>query len=73
MKQGVMAFREVYQMFMDIWSLYRKYANSSLADKECRDAVDAAEQLRKKYNSIFADEILTAVMCELSRIAKNKS
>ncbi len=73
MKNGVMAFRDTYQMFLDMWKLYRKYANSSLAGKECRDAIDAAEQLRKKYNSIFANEILTAVMCELSRIAKNKS
>ncbi len=72
MKNRVMVFRDVYQMFLDIWSLYRKYANGSLADKECKGAVEAAEQLRKKYNSTFADEVLTAVMCELSRIVKNK-
>lgn len=72
MKNGVMAFRDVYRMFLDIWNLYRKYADSRLTDKECREAVEVAEQLRKKYNSTFADEILTAVMCELSRIAKKK-
>lgn len=73
MKNRIMAFRDVYLMFLDIWNLYRKYASSSLRDRECKEAVEEAERLREKYNSIFADEILTAVMCELSRIAKNKS
>lgn len=72
MQKRVMAFREVYQMFSDVWSLYRKYAGGSLAENECREAVEAAEQLRKKYHSILVNEVLTAVMCELLRIAKNK-
>ena len=72
MKNRIMAFRDVYRMFLDIWNLYRKYADSSLTDKECREAVEEAERLRKKYNSTFANEVLTAVMCELSRTAKLK-
>lgn len=72
MRKRVMAFREVYQIFSDVWRLYRKYAGGSLTESECREAVEAAEQLRKKYHSILADEVLTAAMCELSRIAKNK-
>lgn len=72
MRKRIMEFREVYQMFSDIWSLYRKYAGGSLTESECREAVEAAELLRKKYNSILVNEILTAVMCELSRIAKSK-
>lgn len=73
MKKNIMAFREVYQMFLDIWSLYRKYACSNLRDNECSEAAKEAEQLSEKYNSEFGNEILTAVMCELSRIAKKRS
>lgn len=67
-----MAFRDVYQMFLDIWRLYQKYANSNLTDSECEKAIENAELLRGKYNAVFTNEILTAVMSELSRIAKLK-
>lgn len=73
MKNRIMAFRDTYQLFLDSWGLYRKYADGSLTDKECREAVEEADRLRKKYNSTFANEILAAVMCELSRIAKIRS
>lgn len=72
MKKNIMAFREVYQMFLDIWSLYRKYACSNLRDNECREAVEEAERLSKKHNSELGNDVLTAVMYELSRIAKTK-
>lgn len=73
MMKKVMAFRDAYQMFMDTWKLYRKYADSRLDEEDCRMAVEDAERLRATHKSIFASEVLTAVMCELSRITKNKS
>ena len=35
MKIKIMAFREVYKLFVDVWELYRKYGARRLDDAEC--------------------------------------
>lgn len=70
MKDKFMAFRDAYHMLREVWFLYRKYAACDLADLEMEDLLGEAEQLRIKYHAPFADEILIAVVNELSRIAK---
>ena len=35
MEIKIMAFREVYKLFVDAWELYRKYSARRLDDAEC--------------------------------------
>ena len=35
MKVKVMAFREVYKLFVDAWMLYRKYSARKVTEAEC--------------------------------------
>ena len=35
MEIKIMAFREVYKLFVDAWGLYRKYSARRLDDAEC--------------------------------------
>lgn len=72
MKNKFMTFREVYYLFREAWFLYRKYAVCSLTDRELEQLLEDVEQIRIKYHTPFANEILVAVMNELSRIAKWK-
>lgn len=72
MKNKIMAFRDVYKLFLDVWSLYRRYAVTDLSDIECDQVQEEADQIRKKYDSVLANDILIAVIRELSKLEKMK-
>ena len=72
MKSKIMAFRDVHKLFLDAWSLYRRYAVTDLSDIECDQVQEEADQIRKRYDSVLANDILIAVIRELSKLAKMK-
>lgn len=72
MKNKIMAFRDAHKLFLDAWSLYRRYAVTDLSDIECDQVQEEADQIRKIYDSVLANDILIAVIRELSKLAKMK-
>lgn len=72
MKNKIMAFRDVYILFLDVWSLYQKYSVTNLSDTECVQLQEEVAQIQQKYNSTLANDILVAMLGELSRLAKIK-
>ena len=65
MKIKTMAFREVYNLFVDVWELYRKYGARRLDDAEC-------EAINEKYQSDLAKDMLVSVIREVSKDARMK-
>lgn len=51
MKIKTMAFREVYNLFVDVWELYRKYGARRLDDAECEAMTREADAINEKYQS----------------------
>lgn len=49
MKIKTMAFREVYNLFVDVWELYRKYGARRLDDAECEAMTREADAINEKY------------------------
>lgn len=72
MKSKIMALRDANNLFRDIWHMYQKYAVSDLSDAECEQLQQEADRLRKKYNSMFASNLLVVILRELSQISKIK-
>ena len=61
MEIKIMAFREVYKLFVDAWELYRKYSARRLDDAECEAMAQEADAINEKYQSedfVFLDKIL---------------
>ncbi|MCI6535090.1 MAG: hypothetical protein SOV77_09020 [Lachnospiraceae bacterium] len=72
MKSKIMALRDANNLFREIWRMYQKYAVSDLSDAECEQLQQEADRLRKKYNSMFASNLLVVILRELSQISKMK-
>lgn len=60
MEIKIMAFREVYKLFVDAWELYRKYSARRLDDAECEAMAQEADAINEKYQSDL-DQILKEV------------
>lgn len=69
MKVKVMAFREVYNLFVDVWELYRKYGARRLDDAECEAVTREADAINEKYQSDLAKDMLVSVIREVSKDA----
>ena len=67
MKVKVMAFREVYKLFVDAWMLYRKYSARKVTDAECEKMINEVDMLREHYQSEFAEDLLVCVLREISK------
>ena len=72
MKIKIMAFREVYKLFVDVWMLYRKYGARSLSDVECEMMAQDADVINKKYQSDLAKDLSVSVIREVSKGARLK-
>ena len=72
MKIKTMAFREVYNLFVDVWELYRKYSARRLDDAECEAMAQEADAINEKYQSDLAKDMLVSVIREVSKDARMK-
>ena len=72
MEIKIMAFREVYKLFVDAWGLYRKYSARRLDDADCEAIAYAADVLYEKYQSDLAKDMLVSVIREVSKDARMK-
>lgn len=72
MKIKTMAFREVYNLFVDVWELYRKYGARRLDDEECEAMTREADAINEKYQSDLAKDMLVSVIREVSKDARMK-
>lgn len=70
MEIKIMAFREVYKLFVDVWELYRKYSARRLDDAECEAMVQEADAINEKYQSDLAKDMLVSVIREVSKDAR---
>ena len=61
MEIKIMAFREVYKLFVDAWELYRKYSARRLDDAECEAMAQEADAINEKYQSDLAKDMLRSV------------
>ena len=72
MKIKIMAFRDVYKLFVDVWELYRKYGARRLDDAECEAMTRVADAINEKYQSDLAKDMLVSVIREVSKDARMK-
>lgn len=72
MKIKIMAFREAYKLFVDVWGLYRKYSARRLDDAECEAMAQEADAINEKYQSDLAKDMLVSVIREVSKDARMK-
>lgn len=72
MKIKIMAFREVYKLFVDVWELYRKYGARRLDDAGCEAMTREADAINEKYQSDLAKDMLVSVIREVSKDARMK-
>lgn len=72
MEIKIMAFREVYKLFVDAWGLYRKYSARRLDDAECEAMAQEADAINEKYQSDLAKDMLVSVIREVSKDAQMK-
>ena len=72
MKIKTMAFREVYNLFVDVWELYRKYGARRLDDAEFEAMTREADAINEKYQSDLAKDMLVSVIREVSKDARMK-
>lgn len=73
MKVKVMAFREVYKLFVDAWMLYRKYSARKVTDVECEEIIKEVDMLREHYQSEFAEDLLVCVLREISKSQRGET
>lgn len=73
MKVKVMAFREVYKLFVDAWMLYRKYSAWKVTDAECEEMIKEVDMLREHYQSEFAEDLLVCVLREISKSQRGET
>lgn len=69
----VMAFREVYKLFVDAWMLYRKYSTRKVTDAECEEMIQEVDMLREHYQSEFAEDLLVCVLREISKSQRGET
>ena len=69
----VMAFREVYKLFVDAWMLYRKYSARKVTDVECEEMIQEVDMLREHYQSEFAEDLLVCVLREISKSQRGET
>lgn len=60
--------KTIYNMFTDIWKLYRKYYNRLNGDADCEAAIKEVSATNKKYNTQFCREMLVCLMDEFDRL-----
>ena len=72
MEIKILAFREVYKLFVDAWELYRKYSARRLDDAECEAMAQEADAINEKYQSDLAKDMLVSVIREVSKDARMK-
>lgn len=59
--------RQAYQMFTDIWRFYKKYCDSSTAEKYWKAVDQEANFLKEKYGTKLSKCLLLAVVDEFER------
>ncbi len=65
----VMNFTDAYHMLGDIWRLYKKYAARKLTDDEIALFTQEAQKVYEKYKTVFAKDVVLAVIGEIGRTA----
>lgn len=59
-----------FHLFCDLWSLYRKYAGRKLTETELDAFREEAKWIYDRYGTLFAKEMLLAVINEIERNVK---
>ena len=63
--------RAVYNIFTDVWKLYKKYADVRPDDEYWENVVNETNTLAQKYdNGRLCRDLMLAVMSELGRKSK---
>lgn len=64
--------RDIYNMFTDIWKLYRKYYNRLNTDDDWEAVIEEVGATNKKYNTLFCRELLVCLLNEFDRLEKER-
>lgn len=63
--------RAIYNIFTDVWKVYKKYADVRSDDEYWENVVNEINALDKKYdNDRLCRDLILAVISELERISK---
>lgn len=69
----MMGIRQVFELFSDVWHLYRKYAASDLGEKDLDGFTAEAGKISRKYGrEPMAKELTMTVVHEIDRIERAK-
>lgn len=61
--------RQYYNMFTDVWRLFRKYQDIS-TDEEWQQLIVDGKELIERYQTSFCQKLVMEVFFELERIHK---
>ena len=70
MKNRIMSITETFQLFVDMWKLYKKYAGRKLNDTEMDNFRDESMKIHTRYQTALAKEFILAVNNEIDRTLK---
>ena len=63
----IMSFTQAWNMFREVWNLYKKYALRKLNENEIEELVFETGKIQEKYKYPFTKDIVVAVVLELER------
>lgn len=67
----IMSYMLAWQMFGDVWKLYKKYAVRKLNEDELEQLMYEAGKIHEKFKYPFTKELLMAVIGEIERSVKH--
>lgn len=67
----IMSYMLAWQMFGDVWKLYKKYAVRKLNEDELEQLMYEASKIHEKFKYPFTKELLIAVIGEIERSVKH--
>ena len=66
-----MSFKDAWQMFSEVWKLYKRYAVRELNEVELENFTRAAEKVYQRYKKPFTKDIVVAVIGEIERSVRH--
>ena len=68
-----MSVKEDYQMFSDIWKVYRKYREIKDDRNYWQQLINEADKIYKKYQTKLCKRLLLEILDEFERRFKNEN
>ena len=64
---------DYFKMYKSVWDFHKKYSDAREDNHYWEQVVNESSEIAKEYNNYpFVVELLTAIICELERVYKEK-